>query len=356
MGYVMVKKTTKAASTKKVSAVPLKEYAEFLNDIKDRIHEAQSTALKAVNKQLISLYWYIGKRIVEKQKSKKWGDSVIEGLADDLQKAFPGIKGFSARNLWRMRDLYVSYSSNEKLAPLVADISWTHNLYILNKCQGSLEREFYIRMVRKYRWTQNELMNRIDSQTYEKTLLGQTNFSATLPAHIQDKTKLMVKDEYTFDFLELGDEYSERQLEVGLVSRVGDFLREMGGIFAFVGSQYRLEVDDDEYFIDILLYHRTLKCLVAIELKIGEFLPEYVGKMQFYLAILDDYVKTPDENPSIGIILCKTKKKMRVEYALKETHKPIGVAAYTVTKKLPKELRDQLPSPEQIAKLLGEIE
>ncbi len=332
------------------------QYVEFLKEINDRIREAQINALKSVNKQLILLYWDIGKRIVEKQKTEKWGDSVIEGLAYDLQNSFPGIKGFSARNLWNMRDLYVSYASNEKLQPLVAEISWTHNIYILSKCKNPLEREFYIRMVRKYGWSKNQLINYIDNQTYEKTLLGQTNFDNTLPAEIRDKTKLVVKDEYTFDFLELGDDFSERQLENALVARVDDFLKEMGGIFTFVGRQYRLEIDNKEYFIDILLYHRTLRCLVAIELKIGEFIPEYIGKMQFYLSALDELEKMPGENPSIGIILCKTKSKVTVEYALRDSQKPIGVAAYTVVKKLPKELKDQLPSAEQIAMLLGKIE
>ncbi|HEV2601132.1 MAG TPA: PDDEXK nuclease domain-containing protein [Candidatus Babeliales bacterium] len=332
------------------------EYAHFLQEIKDRIRDTQANALKSVNKYLISLYWSIGKDIVEKQKKNGWGDSVIEGLAVELQKALPGIKGFSARNLWKMRDLYVSYSSKEKLQPLVAEISWTNNIYILGKCKDPLEREFYVRMVRKYGWSKNSLINHISNQTYERTFLGQSNFDVTLPAQIQDNAKLIVKDEYTFDFLELGDDFSERQLENSLVARVEDFLKEMGGIFSFVGRQYRLEVDDKEYFLDILLYHRILRCLVIIELKIGEFIPEYIGKMQFYLAAVDAQVKTAEENPSIGIILCKSKSKMTVEYALKESNKPIGVASYTVVKKLPKELKDQLPNAEQIAKLIGKIE
>lgn len=335
-----------------MNTIKTNSYTDFLKELKDRIREAQSSALRAVNKELVMLYWDIGRRIVEKQKTEKWGDSVIEGLAKDLQIAFPGMHGFSARNLWRMRDLYVTYGNNEKLSPLVAEISWTHNIYILSKCKDLLEREFYIRMVRKYRWSKNELINRIENQTYERTLLGQTNFDATLPADISEKTKLIVKDEYTFDFLDLGDDFSERQLENSLVARIDTFLKEMGGIFTFVGRQFRLEVDDKEYFIDILLYHRSL----AIELKIGEFIPEYIGKMQFYLSALDDREKIAGENPSIGIILCKTKSKMTVEYALKDSHKPIGVATYTIVKKLPKELKDKLPSAEQIAKLLGEIE
>lgn len=334
----------------------VQQYVEFLQEINDRIREAQSSALKSVNKQLISLYWDLGRRIVEKQDNEKWGDAVIEKLALDLKKDFPGTKGFSARNLWRMRDLYVSYSSNEKLPALLAEISWTHNVAILEKCEDPLEREFYIRMSRKYAWSYRALMNHIENQTYEKTLLGQTNFDVTLPAHIQDQARLLVKDEYTFGFLELDDEFSERQLENALIAKVDEFLKEMGSIFAFIGRQYRLEVSDKEYFIDILLYHRYLKCLIAIELKIGEFVPEYVGKMQFYLAALDSQEKIAGENPSIGIILCKTKDRTIVEYALRESQKPIGVAGYTVVKKLPKELKDQLPTAEQIAMLLGDIE
>lgn len=332
------------------------KYETFLKEIRERIREAQQSALKSVNKQLISLYWDIGKGIVEKQKKEKWGDSVIESLAHDLQNDFPGIKGFSARNLWRMRDLYVSYAKIEKLPALLAEISWTHNITILEKCQDNLEREFYIRMARKYGWSYRVLLNNIENQTYEKTLLNQTNFDRTLPAHLKEKTALVLKDEYTYDFLDLGDDYTERQLENGLVSRVDDFLREMGGAFAFVGRQFRIEISNKEYFIDILLYHRYLKCLIAVELKIGEFVPEYVGKMQFYLTALDKQEKIAGENPSIGIILCKTKDKTIVEYALHDSHKPIGVSAYTVVKKLPKELKNQLPSPEQIAKLIGDIE
>jgi predicted nuclease of restriction endonuclease-like (RecB) superfamily len=332
------------------------EYVDFLKGINNRIREAQLSALRAINKELIMLYWDIGRRIVEKQKAEKWGDEVIEGLAKDLQNTFPGMKGFSARNLWRMRDLYVSYGENAKLSSLLTEISWTHNIAILGKCDDALEREFYIRMSRKYNWSYRVLLNNIENQTYEKTLLGQTNFNVTLPADIKDRARLVVKDEYTFDFLELGDDFSERQLENGLIGRVDDFLREMGGIFTFVGSQYCLEVDNKEYFIDILLYHRSLRCLVAIELKIGVFIPEYVGKMQFYLSALDDRAKMAGENPSIGIILCKSKSKMTVEYALKDSQKPIGVATYSLVKKLPKELKDQLPTAEQIARLMGDIE
>lgn len=332
------------------------QYVEFFQEVKNRVKQAQLSAIKAVNRELIALYWDIGRLVVERQKGEEWGDSVIEGLADDLQNEFPGIKGFSSRNVWKMRDLYVSYCESEKLSALIGDISWSHNVAILEKCKDNLEREFYMRMARKYGWSYRVLLNNIENQMYEKTLLGQTNFDVTLPVEVKEKAKLVVKDEYVFDFLELGDEYSERQLENALISRIDDFLREMGGIFAFIGRQYRLEIDEKEYFIDILLYHRYLKCLVAIELKIGDFIPEYVGKMQFYLSALDKLVRAPDENPSIGIILCKSKSKMTVEYALHDSNKPIGVASYTMVKKLPKELRELLPSLEQIEKLIGKID
>lgn len=331
-------------------------YFEFLQEMKSLINEAQVKALRTVNRELVLLYWDLGKLVVEKQKKEKFGDAVIEGLALDLQNSFPGIKGFSARNIWRMRDLYLSYAGYAKLPTLLAEISWSHNLAILEKCKDNLEREFYMRMTQKHGWSHRVLLNNIENQSYEKMLLGQTNFEATLPVAISGKAKLLVKDEYTFDFLELGDDYSERQLENELVLRVDAFLLEMGGVFTYVGRQYRLEVDNKEYFIDILLFHRHLKCLVAIELKISEFIPEHVGKMQFYLAALNKLVKTPDENPSIGIILCKSKSEITVEYALNESNKPIGVATYTLVKKLPEELRGKLPSVEQIEKLLGQME
>ncbi len=197
--------------------------------------------------------------------------------------------------------------------------------------------------------------NQIENKTYEKTLLNQTNFDFTVPEEVLNQAKLAVKDEYIFDFLELGKEYTERQLEQALLLRLERFLREMGGLFAFIGSQYRLEISNKDYSIDLLLYHRHLKCLVAIDLKVGEFMPEYVGKMQFYLSVLDDTVRLEGENPSIGIILCKDKDKTIVEYALRESNKPIGVGKYRVVTKSPSELRNELPTPEQIQRLLGEI-
>lgn len=331
------------------------EYGQLLADIKARVRSAQLAAFRAVNKELVAMYWDIGRMIVARQKGETWGKSVVQKLADDLQAEFPGIGGFSASNLWRMKLLYETYLPAEKLAPLVREIGWSHNLIILERCSDPLEREFYIRMTRKFGWSKNVLIHQIENQSYEKTLLGQTNFDKAVTPAIRAQAKLAVKDEYLFDFLELGEEHAERELERALIARIEDFLRAMGGLFAFVGSQFRLEVDEKEYFIDLLLFHRRLKCLVAVELKVGEFAPEFVGKMQFYLAALDTQVREKGENPSIGIILCKEKSRIIVEYALREAKNPIGVATYRIVKQLPRELRGQLPSPAEIGKLLEDV-
>ncbi|MHB1326040.1 MAG: PDDEXK nuclease domain-containing protein [Thermoleophilia bacterium] len=330
-------------------------YGNLLGDIRERIRSAQYAALRAVNRELIGLYWDIGRMIVERQKDGIRGKEVTQRLAKDLQDEFPGIRGFSERNIWYMRKFYLTYAKNSKMQSLIADNCWTHNLVIMEKCKDDLQREFYIRMTRKMGWTVDVLTHQIENQTYEKTLLNQVNFDKTLPAEVRNRAKLAVKDEYPFDFLDLGEEFSERELERAAIARIEEFLRQMGGVFAFVGSQHRLEVEGEEFFIDILLYHRALKCLVAVELKVGKFLPEYVGRMQFYLAVLDDTVRLDGENPAIGIILCRDKKRTIVEYALRESNKPVGVAAYRMVSALPDELQGQLPGPEQVALLMEEI-
>lgn len=343
--------------TKKEKAISVRgDYGALLIEVKERIRSAQYEALKAVNKELTSLYWDIGRMIAERQRNEGWGQAVVEKLAADLREEYPGTAGFSASNLWRMKLFYETYQKIEKLAPLVREIAWSHNIIILERCGNNLEREFYIRMTRKYGWTKDVLIHQIDSQSYEKTLMGQTNLDKAVPTKIRDQAKLAIKDEYTFDFLELGEEHSERELERAIIGKVEIFLKEMGGRFAFLGSQYRLEIGKEEYFIDLLLYHRGLKCLVAVELKIGAFKPEYVGKMQFYLAALDDLVRMPDENPSIGMIICKSKERSLVEYALKESKKPIGVSTYRIVKKLPANLKGELPEPKQIEDLLKSID
>lgn len=331
------------------------DYAHLLADVKERVREAQYAALKAVNKELVGLYWDIGRMIAERQKVEGWGKSVVQRLAADLQAEFRGVGGLSSSNLWRMKAFFEAYEGSEKLAPLVREIGWSHNLVILERCKDPLEREFYIRMTRKFGWTKNVLIHQIENQSYEKSFLGQTNFDQALTPELRARAQLAVRDEYTFDFLALGDEHGERELEKALITRVEDFLHTMGGMFAFVGSQFRLEVGGKEYFIDLLLFHRRLRSLVAIELKVGEFQPEFVGKMQFYLTALDRQVREESEKPSIGIILCKEKNRTVVEYALHDARKPMGVATYHISRQLPKELKGQLPSPQEIARLL-EIE
>jgi predicted nuclease of restriction endonuclease-like (RecB) superfamily len=329
------------------------DYFKLLKDVKNRIRAAQYEALKAVNHELIGLYWDIGKMIVLRQARNKWGKAVVETLSRDLRTEFPEIRGFSPSGLWRMRNFYVTYAKNEKLAPLVREIGWSHNRLIFECCKNDAEREFYIKMTKRMGWTKNVLIHQIENKTYEKTITNQTNFKTSLPEKIRDRAKLAVKDEYLFDFLECGEEYGEKELEHALIAKVNRFLVEMGGVFAFMGNQFRLEIDGNEFFIDILLYHRRLKCLVAIELKVGKFMPEHIGKMQFYLAALDDLAKLRGENPSIGIILCKDKNRTIVEYALRESKKPIGVAKYRVYSRLPKELKGELPTPENVKSILG---
>ena len=352
----MTEKTINLLKNPSVHEVEPDGYALILDDIASKVRAAQARAVRAVNLELIHVYREIGRTIDEKQQAADWGSSVVERLASDLRKLFPKVKGFSSRNLWIMKDLYVSYRDYEKLQTLSAEISWSHNVAILSKCKDRLEREFYIRMSKKNGWSYRTLLNHIDNKTFERTIISQENFDTNLPEQMRAEAKLAIKDEYTFDFLEIGEDHSERELERAISKNIEFFLREVGNAYAFVGTQYRLEIDGQEFFIDLLLYHRKLKSLVAIELKRGPFVPEYVGKMQFYLAVLNDTVRLSDENPSIGIILCREKSRMIVEYALKDSNKPINVASYRIVKELPQELRDQLPTPEQIEKLLEYID
>lgn len=335
-----------------MEAVDKTAYKALLEDIKQEVYRTQYEALKAVNTQLISLYTFIGKSIVERQEAYGWGKSIVESLSKDLQNEFPDTMGFSSRNLWRMRSFYIEYKDNTKLPPLVAEIGWTHNMVILEKCKDDLEREFYIKMTKKYGWTKDVLIHQIEGRAYERFLSNQTNFDHALAEKYKHQAKLAVKDEYYFDFLEMSEAYSEREMELSLIQNIRKFLLEMGGDFAFMGNQYRLEVGAEEFFIDLLLFHRRLKSLIAIELKTGKFKPEYAGKMQFYLTALNEQVKTEDENPSIGIIICKSKDRTTVEYALKNTQSPMGIATYQLQDELPKEMKGLLPSSEEIANRL----
>jgi predicted nuclease of restriction endonuclease-like (RecB) superfamily len=330
-------------------------YQAFVCEIKDKIREAQYKALKTVNRELIQLNWEIGRAIVEKQDDLGWGKSVVINLSKDLQQEFPGSKGFSVQNLWYMRQFYLEYKANAKLQPLVGEISWSKNLVILSKCKDELQKEFYIRMTKKCGWTKSVLVHQIESEAYERYLLNQTSFDKAFEEKYMLQASLAVKDSYNFDFLDLGLEYDERQLELGLINNIRSFLLEMGGGFSFIGNQYKLYLERDVFIIDLLLYHRLLKCLVAIELKTTDFIPEYAGKMQFYLSILDDKIRQKDENPSIGIIICKTKRRTVVEYALRNVGNPMGVADYSLSKTLPKSLKGLLPSSKEIIERLSHL-
>ena len=350
----------------------ISEYSNFITEIKDLIYRRHYEAMKHVNTELIRLYWEIGEEINRQQSEKGWGKSIVEVLAKELQREFPGIQGFSTRNLWLMRNFYLEYANRENLQPsvaeiaapdkkeilppMVAEISWTKNVIIMQKCKEPLEREFYIKMTKRFGWTKDVLINNIENNAYNKYLTNQTNFDETIPEKYRLQAKLAIKDDYNFDFIEMGIEHSEAELEAGIINNIRAFLTEMGGDFSFIGNQYHLDVADDDYYIDLLLFHRRLRCLIAIDLKIGDFKPEFAGKMQFYLTALDEIMKLPEENPSIGIIICKSKNRTRVEYTLKSTNVPIGVATYSFYDRLPEDMKSLLPSPEEIAAIIHEID
>jgi len=324
-----------------------KNYTPFFDEIKNKIRAAQYAAMREVNIQLIQLYWEIGRSISEKQKLG-WGKSVVESLSIYLKQEFPQTKGFSSTNLWLMTQFYQSYCDEVNLQPLVGEISWSKHAVILAKIKDRELRRFYITSTRNLNWTKAQLIREIENETHRKILNSQNSFLD------QSREKLItLKDKYLFDFLELDMNHSERDLEKGLLNNVQKFLLEMGNQFSFIGSQFKIQLEGKEYFIDLLLFHRTLQCLVAIELKIGEFIPEYKGKMEFYLALLNDKVRLPHENDSVGIIICKSKNKTVVEYSLKKSNYPIGVSSYSTSKVLPEEFSAQLPTLEAIKKSFG---
>jgi len=325
-----------------------KSEKEFILEIKEKVRAAQYEALKAVNIYLIGLYWELGKSISEKQ-AEGWGKAIVPTLSKELQKEFPSMSGFSTTNLWYMVQFYIEYQADENLQPLVGEISWSKHLVIMSKCKDSQERLFYTLATRKFGWTKDVLIHQVENKTFEKYLLNQTNFDKVLPEAIAKQAILAVKDDYTFDFMNLANEHAESELEQALIKNIRAFLLEMGTDFTFVGSQYRLLVSDKEYRIDLLLYHRRLQSLIAIDLKIGEFEPEHKGKMEFYLSVLNDKVKLSHENEAIGIIICKSKNRTIVEYSLKTANLPIGVATYNTSGTLPAAYKELLPSAKEIS-------
>jgi len=330
-------------------------YGEFLTDLKERTRRARVKAALSANRELILLYWEIGRMILERQRKEGWGSKVIDRLAQDLRREFPDMKGFSARNLKYMRAFAEAYPDKKFVQEVLAQITWYHNITLLEKVKDPKERIWYIQQTIEYGWSRNVLVHQIESGLYHRKGKAITNFDRTLPAPQSDLAQEVLKDPYVFDFLELREEIRERELERELITRIRDFLLELGVGFAFVGSQVHLEVGGEDFYLDLLFYHLKLRCYVVIELKTGEFKPEYAGKMNFYLSAVDDLLRHPDDKPSIGIILCKSKNKVIVEYALRDTTKPIGVSSYRLTRALPEEIKSSLPSVEELERELEEL-
>ncbi len=326
------------------------EYSKLLTDIVDNIEKARIKASKMLNSTLIELYYNNGKLIIERQQQFGWGQSVIKRLSDDLNKSYDGLTGYSISNLQYMRQFYLEYKDNPVLLSYALQIPWGQNLLILQKTIDLEERAYYLKATDKMSWSRAVLLNQIKANAYQYQLKNpkSTNFNETLPEHLAEQANESLKSSYNLDFLGINQPVLERKMENMLVEKIRDFLIELGYGFTFIGNQYKIQLGDDEYFIDLLFYHRKLKCLVAIELKTVKFQPEFVSKMNFYLEILDETVKEPDENPSIGIILCAEKNNLTVEYALRTTNRPIGVAEYELTK----DLKNKLPSPDEIKKQL----
>ena len=344
-------------------------YANFFAEIKARVAAAQTRATFAANHELLILYWNIGRSIVERQKTEKWGSAVIERLAHDMQNAFPGIEGFSERNIWRMRAFYSAYPAKKGqstdprakshfLPPAVAEIPWTHQTILLEKLKSPSERDFYAKMALKNGWSKAVLAIQIESGLASRQGKAITNFKNVLPPPHSDMAQQALKDPYIFDFLTLAPEVREQELEQGLVDNVQKFLLELGKGFAFVGRQVHLKVGTKDFYIDLLFYHLNLRCFVVVELKAGPFEPEFTGKLNFYLSAVDDKFKRPDDQPTIGLILCKSNDKIEVEYALRDVGKPIGVASWTtrLVESLPNELKSSLPTVKQLEEGLNKPE
>lgn len=324
--------------------IPPDAYTLFLSSLKERIQTAQIKAALAVNQELILLYWQIGTEILQRQETEGWGSKVIGRLAKDLKRDFPELKGFSSRNIKYMRSFAEAWPDEEFVHQLGAQIPWKHNCVLIEKVKAPQARRWYIEQTIQNGWSRNILTMQIDSNLYRRQGDAVTNFERTLPQPQSDLAQQLIKDPYNFDFLTLRRGALERELEAGLVSHIRDFLLELGVGFAFLGSQYPITVDDKEYRIDLLFYHTQLRCYVVIDLKMTEFEPEYAGKMNFYVAAIDDMLRRGDDQPTIGIVLCKTKRKTTAEYALRNVTTPIAIS----THRLPEELQEQLPSIRQL--------
>jgi predicted nuclease of restriction endonuclease-like (RecB) superfamily len=313
-------------------------------DIVNLIKQSRTNAIKAVNAELINLYWNIGAYISKKIELSEWGDSVVTELANFIQTHEPEIKGFSDKNIWRMKQFYETYKDFPKLSTLLREISWSHNLAIFSRCKTAEEREFYLKLCKKESYSFRELDRQISSGTFERVLLGNQKLS-TAVREINHDISNTFKDTYIFEFLNLPEPYNESDLQRGLTKQMKNFILELGKDFLFVGEEYKLQVGKSDFYIDLLFYHRGLQCLVAFELKADKFKPEHLGQLNFYLEALDRDIKKPNENPSIGILLCKDKDSEVVEYALSRSLSPTMVAAY----------KTQLPDKKLLQQKLHEL-
>lgn len=341
-------------------------YNDWLGDIKAQIHEAQQRASQVLNRELIGLYWRIGRAILDQQDQQGWGAKVIDRLAHDLRTNFPEMKGFSPRNLKYMRAFSEAWPEEEIIQvvlgqldagaivhQLVHKLPWRHHCVLLDKLKTREDREWYLRKAVEHNWSRNILVMQIESRLRERSGTVTTNFELTLPKPQSDLARECLKDPYRFDFLGLGEEAQEREIEGALVRHVTDFLLELGAGFAFVGRQVLLDVGGEEFFLDLLFYHLKLRSYVVIELKAGKFKPDHLGQLGFYLTAVDAQVKHPDDGPTIGLLLCKSKNKVVAEYALRDNTQPLGVAEYLLVESLPPDLQTNLPSIEQIERELA---
>jgi len=328
-------------------------YKTWLKEIKQKIQSAQLKAAVNVNTHLLELYWELGKDIAQKQKEAKWGEAVLEQLSVDLKLAFPDIKGFSRRNLYAIKQWYMFYCDVSTIVPqVVAQIPWGHNRLIISKIKDTQEALFYCKATLYNGWSREQLEIAIQNNYFVTQGKAITNFENTLP-HSQSQLAIeTLKNPYNLDFLGLEDDALEKDVEDAMIKHITRFLLELGKGFAFIGRQYSIVVSQSEYFIDLLFYHLHLRCYVVIELKTGKFKPEYAGKLNFYLSAIDSQVKHQDDQPSIGLILCKYKDKIEAEYALRDLQKPIGISQYILTQALPKELKSNLPTVEELEQQL----
>ncbi len=326
-----------------------KTYKAWLKQLKQKIKLAQFKAAVSINTQLMELYWELGKDIVQKQNEANWGDAVLNQLALDLKLSFPDMSGFSRRNLYAIRQWFLFYSAENEFVPqAVAQIPWGHNRLIISKTKNTQEALFYCHATLQNGWNREQLEFQILNYYYHSKGKAVTNFKNTLPELQSALAIETLKNPYNFDFLGLGNDALELDIENAMVNHITKFLIELGKGFAFVGRQYQVVVSDNEYHIDLLFYHLHLRSYIVIELKAGKFKPEYAGKLNFYLSAIDTQLKHPNDNPSIGLILCKHKDKIEAEYSLRDIKKPIGISEYKLTHALPKNFQSQLPTIEQI--------